>query len=53
VGLIGYARELEAQQRMERSRTAGADRADRPLDPAHAGYPGAWDDDEAPRVAAR
>jgi hypothetical protein len=51
VGLIGYARELEAQQRMVRSRV---DRADLPLDAAVAGYPGAWDDDdEAPQAAAR
>jgi hypothetical protein len=55
VGLIGYARELEAQQRMRQTRSAAAGGAARPLDPATAGHPGAWDDDdfEAPRVVAR
>ena len=51
VGLIGYARELEAQQRARRARSDAVDRAH---DPAVAGYPGAWDeDDEAPQAAAR
>jgi len=55
VGLIGYAREIEAQQRTQRARAGRDDRLTRPLDPAAAGHPGAWDDDdfEAPRVAAR
>jgi hypothetical protein len=58
VGLMGYARELEAEQRRRHDRIeighgpyggAGA------LDPAMAGYPGAWDDDEfeEPRAVAR
>jgi hypothetical protein len=58
IGLMAYARELEAEQARRRSRreastpvwetTAG--------DPATAGYPGAWDDDddyELPRAVAR
>jgi hypothetical protein len=58
VGLIAYAKELEAEQSRRRSRWE-------PVDPvglatagvaAAAGYPGAWDDDddfEVPRAAAR
>jgi hypothetical protein len=55
VGLIGYARELEAQQRVRLTRLAAAGGAAGLVDPAAAGHPGAWDDDdfEAPRVVAR
>ena len=48
VGLMAYAKELEA----EKARRLGAGL----VDPASAGYPGAWDDDdefEVPRAAAR
>lgn len=51
VGLIGYARELETQRRMRRARSEAIDLS---RNPAVAGYPGAWDDDdEAPQAAAR
>ena len=53
VGLIGYARELEAQQRMRQGRVAREVHSDSPLDQATAGYPGAWDDDVLRRVSAR
>jgi hypothetical protein len=55
VGLMAYARELEAEQTRLRSRREAIDTADRVRVPATAGYPGAWDDDEfeAPRAAAR
>jgi len=53
VGLIGYARELEAQQRMRQGRLAREVHSDSPLDQATAGYPGAWDDDVLRRVSAR
>jgi hypothetical protein len=43
VGLMAYAREIEAQQGARRARSADAPRA---VEPATAGYPGAWDDDE-------
>jgi hypothetical protein len=58
VGLMAYAKELEAEQARRRSRRE----ATRPVqhttagDAAAAGYPGAWDDDddyEVPRAAAR
>jgi hypothetical protein len=51
VGLIGYARELEAQQSQRRSPRADLHHV---VDRAGAGYPGAWDDDdfEAPRAVA-
>jgi hypothetical protein len=52
VGLMAYAKELEAEQarRRARRRAANARHAD---SPATSGYPGAWDDDDfdAPRVA--
>lgn len=57
LGLMAYANELENERRRHRSR-----RSDRLVDaveyvdPATAGHPGAWDDDEPfeePRVAAR
>jgi hypothetical protein len=57
LGLMAYARELEEEQRRRRSRHS--DRfvdAVEYVDPATAGYPGAWDDDEPfdePRVAVR
>ena len=58
VALMAYAKELEAEQARRRARW---DDGPGPLavggrfDPASAGYPGAWDDDdfEAPRAAAR
>jgi hypothetical protein len=65
VGLVAYAREVEAQQRIHRrgQRPVAVHRDDAfaepdeaSFDPATAGYPGAWDDDvgEVPRaVAAR
>jgi hypothetical protein len=60
VGLIGYARELEAQQRLQRRRGVERDASAAvggQADLAAAGYPGAWDDDEldfeVPRAAAR
>jgi len=52
VGLIGYARELEAQQRVRQGRLAHEVDAS-PLDQATAGYPGAWDEDVPRQVAAR
>jgi hypothetical protein len=64
VGLMAYAKEVEAQQRLLRGArrrrssqwdgvSAEADAAS--FDPASAGYPGAWDDEliEPPRAAAR
>ena len=60
VGLMAYAKELEAEQRRRRARVEvgrGPHRGRGSLDPATAGYPGAWDDDdfeyEEPRAAAR
>ena len=57
VALMAYAKELEAQQRERRSRRLGpASDAGGHVDPATAGYPGAWDDDErfeVPQAAAR
>jgi hypothetical protein len=43
VGLMAYAREIEAQQSPRRARSIDVPRA---IEPATAGYPGAWDDDE-------
>jgi hypothetical protein len=55
VGLMAYAKELEAEQSRRRSRlvSAGAVQPEGG-DQAAAGYPGAWDDDdiEVPRAAA-
>ena len=58
VGLIGYAKELEAQQRRRRAHEGsgrGSVGGGGQADPASAGYPGAWDDDdyEEPWVAVR
>jgi hypothetical protein len=55
VGLMAYAKEIEAEQARRRSHRDVLDRAWQAEDPATAGYPGAWDDDdfEVPRVAAR
>ena len=55
VGLMAYAKELEAEQARRRSRREAVDPGPRAGYPATAGYPGAWDEDEfeAPRVAAR
>ena len=57
VALMAYANELQEQQRMRRSRRSdpGPD-AGGHVDPATAGFPGAWDDDEPfelPEAAAR
>jgi hypothetical protein len=58
VGLIAYAREVQAEQQRRRARagrwTPDSVGAYDGVDPASAGYPGAWDDEvvEA-RVAAR
>ena len=54
VGLMAYAKELEAEQDRRRSRREALDPA-RQNETATAGYPGAWDDDdfEMPRAAAR
>ncbi len=51
VGLMAYAREIEAQQSARRARSAYVPRA---VEPTTAGYPGAWDDDERfePQAAA-
>jgi membrane protein implicated in regulation of membrane protease activity len=61
VGLMAYAREVEAQQtqqkvrRSERSGVRARGDGLDPDDPATAGHPGAWNDDEywEPRAAAR
>jgi hypothetical protein len=60
VGLMAYAKELQAEQRRRRNRGAparGPVGGGSHVDPATAGYPGAWDDDdfyyEEPRVATR
>jgi hypothetical protein len=55
VGLMAYAKELEAQQFRRRSRHEVLDPAPRTDGSATAGYPGAWDDDdfEVPRAATR
>jgi hypothetical protein len=45
VGLMAYAREIEAQQRARRPRSADPRQPDA-FEFAAAGYPGAWDDDE-------
>jgi hypothetical protein len=64
VGLMAYAKEVEAQQRLQRrarrmraldSRGALIAAPDEDFAPASAGYPGAWDDhfEELPQAAAR
>ena len=55
VGLMAYAKELEAEQARRRARRQPVDATARASGPATAGYPGAWDDDdfEVPRAAAR
>jgi hypothetical protein len=55
VGLMAYAKELEAEQARRRSRREAVDTGPRDGYPATAGYPGAWDEAEfeAPWVAAR
>ena len=57
VALMAYANELQEQQRMRHSRRRGpASDAGGHVDPAAAGYPGAWDDDDdfdVPQAAAR
>ncbi len=44
VGLMAYARELEAQRRNRRPVVPRSYEEDRYFDQAEAGYPGAWDD---------
>jgi hypothetical protein len=46
VGLMAYAKELEAEQARRRSRREAVDAGPRAGFPATAGYPGAWDEDE-------
>jgi hypothetical protein len=56
VGLVAYAKELEAEQARRRSRHEVSVSGPPAQDPATAGYPGAWDhndDFEVPRAAAR
>ena len=57
LGLMAYANELKEERRRCRSRRSDADLgAVEYIDPASAGYPGAWDDDgrfEEPWAAAR
>jgi hypothetical protein len=55
LGLMAYAKELEAERTRRHSRWEPVDTPPRADDPATAGYPGAWDDDEfeMARVAAR
>jgi hypothetical protein len=48
VGLMAYAKEIEAEQARRRSNRQGSTPA---TVPASAGYPGAWDDDENYQVA--
>jgi hypothetical protein len=54
VGLMAYAKELEAEQARRRSRHEATYAAPPTDGTALAGYPGAWDDDdfEVPRAAA-
>ena len=54
VGLMAYAKELEAEQTRRRNRRERPGSASNGPGPAMAGYPGAWDDDdfEVPRAAA-
>jgi hypothetical protein len=54
VGLMAYAKELEAERTRRRSRREDHDSGWQAGVPAPAGYPGAWDDDEyeAPQAAA-
>jgi hypothetical protein len=57
LGLVAYANELKEERRRRRSRRSElVVEAVESVDPATAGYPGAWDDDEpfeAPRAVAR
>jgi hypothetical protein len=55
VGLMAYAKELEAEQTRRRSRREVLDPVGWAERTASAGYPGAWDDDDfdVPRAAAR
>jgi hypothetical protein len=57
LGLMAYANEVKEERRRQGSwRSEGVVEAVGYLDPATAGYPGAWDDDEPfeePRAAAR
>jgi hypothetical protein len=55
VGLMAYAKELEAERDRRRSRSAARAASPAMHGPGSAGYPGAWDDDdfEVPQAAAR
>jgi hypothetical protein len=57
VGLMAYAKEIDAEQRRRRAwteRQVPEAAAHEPVDPATSGFPGAWDDDYLEvRVAAR
>ena len=55
VGLMAYARELEAERDRRRTRSAARAAASDMHSVAEAGYPGTWDDDdfEVPQAAAR
>jgi hypothetical protein len=55
VGLMAYAKELEAEQAHRRSRREAVEMAQPSSYPGSAGYPGAWDEDEfeVPRAQAR
>jgi hypothetical protein len=55
VGLIAYAKELEAEQSRRHPRREVDDPSPQAENQATAGFPGAWDDDafELPRAAAR
>jgi hypothetical protein len=56
VGLIAYGKEVETELRRRRDRRerwAASHEQPPSLDPAAAGYPGAWDDSSEVRAAAR
>jgi hypothetical protein len=56
VGLMAYAKELEAEQARRHARRVAVETAPPAGEPATAGYPGAWDEDdyfEVPRAASR
>ena len=52
VGLMAYAKEIEAEQHRRRVRHLAGPTPLDPMDPAMAGYPGAWDDEDELRRAA-
>jgi hypothetical protein len=53
VGLMAYAREIEAEQQRRRGGRIAAPEELLPADPATAGYPGAWDEVEGEYEVAR